>query len=147
MKIKINKYGYITAFATIGDLDDSIDVDFDKRINHENYYNFQFVENSLKYNPIPYDEKPEGCKIEYTGDKWIETATQEECEGYKFIEDVKFYNKELEFASKANIELACGIITEDVFEEVKTYMKSIDPYAGTKTIPEVKRPEIFKKYL
>lgn len=79
--------------------------------------------------------------------EWEETATPEEIEENVWREEVKFYNEELEFASKANVELVCGIITEDIFEEVKTYMKSIDPYAGIKTIPEVKRPEIFKKYL
>lgn len=90
-------------------------------------------------------KKPQGLNLVFNYEKmeWTETATEEDF----FKQKVVFYNKELEFASKASVELVCGIITEDVFEEVKDYMKSIDPYAEIKTIPEVKRPEIFKKYL
>lgn len=77
---------------------------------------------------------------------YIETATAEEIDEYNFKESVSFYNSELEFASKATAELACNIIDENTFEDVRIYMRAIDPYAQTKILTVPKRPSIFDKY-
>ena len=81
--------------------------------------------------------------------KWEETATAEEIAEHVLRQSVSFYNSELEFASKATAELACEIISPEMYNDVKSYMKAIDPYAQpTRTIMELKinRPSIFDRY-
>lgn len=85
-------------------------------------------------------------KAEWNGYEWIETATAEEIEKNKLIKNIKFYNDELEFASKATTELACEIISSEIFEEVKIYMNAINPYVGTKKFSTLQRPKIFERY-
>jgi hypothetical protein len=84
--------------------------------------------------------------LDYDKLEWIETATEEEITENVFIESVRFYNAELEFASKATAELACDIITAEMFEDVKLYMKSIDPYAETQSTLTISRPPVFDRY-
>ncbi|MGL5124915.1 MAG: hypothetical protein ACRC6U_02895 [Fusobacteriaceae bacterium] len=90
-------------------------------------------------------EKPLGYKIEWVSPNWIETATDEEIAEIILNESISFYNEELTFASKATAELACTIISELEFEDVKAYMKAIDPYSVTK-LTRPPRPSIFDKY-
>lgn len=86
-------------------------------------------------------------KPKWVSPEWIEEATEEEIEIILFDESVKFYNKELDFASKATAELACNIITEEMFEDVRLYMKAIDPYAQPmRAFSTPQRPELFNKY-
>ncbi|MGL5715370.1 MAG: hypothetical protein ACRCX2_20295 [Paraclostridium sp.] len=95
-------------------------------------------------------EIPEGTLkpvFDYNQLKWIETATPEEIEENIWREEVRFYNAELEFASKAVAELKCDIISQEDFEDVKLYMQSIDPYAQNyKRSVKNKRPGIFDRY-
>lgn len=95
-------------------------------------------------------EIPEGTlkpAFNYDELKWVETATQEEIDDYNWKEEVRFYNQELEFASKAVAELKCDIISPEDFEDVKVYMQSIDPYAQTYKFRDRKtRPDIFNRY-
>ncbi|MGL5962994.1 MAG: hypothetical protein ACRCZ2_01135 [Fusobacteriaceae bacterium] len=77
---------------------------------------------------------------------WEETATQEEVIEHKLKEAVTFYNSELKFASNATTELLCELITVETFEEVKTYMKAIDPFAIATTLEVPNRPSIFDRY-
>ncbi|MGL5745816.1 MAG: hypothetical protein ACRCXX_11830 [Cetobacterium sp.] len=85
--------------------------------------------------------------FDYNQLKWIETATPEETEENVRREEVRFYNQELEFASKAVAELKCDIISPEDFEDVKVYMQSIDPYAQTYKFRDKKtRPDIFNRY-
>lgn len=79
---------------------------------------------------------------------WEETATQEEIELHEFNIARDFYNSELEFASKATAELACEIITPEMYDDVRSYMRAIDPYAQkkTRTMSTIQRPTVFDKY-
>lgn len=82
---------------------------------------------------------------------WSESATEQEIYEHEFNKSVDFYNTELEFASKATAELSCEIITVEQFEDVKMYMKAIDPYKQkSRSIAvmqsPISRPELFKKY-
>lgn len=77
---------------------------------------------------------------------WEETATQEEIELHEFNLARDFYNSELEFASKATAELACDIIDQETFEDVREYMRAIDPYTQKRTMSAIQRPSIFDKY-
>lgn len=82
MKIKIvtNKYNYIVGYALIGDIVNSIEVNFEGDIKE--IKNYQYINGELIYNPIP--EKPLGISLEYDGINWIETATlEEQIEYYK----------------------------------------------------------------
>lgn len=83
-------------------------------------------------------------------DKWEETATAEEIAEHAFRQSVAFYNSELDFASKATAELACEIITPEMYEDVKSYMKAIDPYAPKKMsarkLKAISRPSVFDRY-
>lgn len=84
MKIKIvtNKYNYIVGYALIGDIVNSIEVNFEGDIKE--IKNYQYINGELIYNPIP--EKPLGISLEYDGINWIETATlEEQIEYYKNI--------------------------------------------------------------
>lgn len=82
--------------------------------------------------------------------KWEETATAEEIAEYAFKQSVSFYNSELDFASKATAELVCEIITPEMYEDVKSYMKAIDPYAPKKMsarkLKAISRPSVFDRY-
>ncbi|MGL5963423.1 MAG: hypothetical protein ACRCZ2_03355, partial [Fusobacteriaceae bacterium] len=71
-------------------------------------------------------EKPDGVKVVWDIDGWVETATIEEIEEHNFKKALNFYNEELEFAGKAATEFACEIIAKSTFDEVKEYMKAID---------------------
>ncbi|MGL4997851.1 MAG: hypothetical protein ACRC5T_02510 [Cetobacterium sp.] len=77
---------------------------------------------------------------------WEETATSEEITEETFKKNIKFYNEELEFASKVATELTFGLIETSVQDEVKIYMECINPYKDTTLYPEIKRPSIFDKY-
>ncbi|MGL5191860.1 MAG: hypothetical protein ACRC7S_19635 [Cetobacterium sp.] len=78
---------------------------------------------------------------------WEEQFEENELEEMKFRAEVRFYNQELEFASKAVAELKCDIISPEDFEDVKVYMQSIDPYAQTyKSRDRKTRPDIFNRY-
>lgn len=111
-----------------------------------------YLPNEWEYSPIIdsiYDlsTKPNDMiKAEWNGYEWIETATVEEIEKNKLIKNIKFYNDELEFASKATAELACEIISSEVFEEVKIYMNAINPYIEAKHFKTLQRPKIFERY-
>ncbi|MGL5712695.1 MAG: hypothetical protein ACRCXX_04040 [Cetobacterium sp.] len=76
--------------------------------------------------------RPEGL-YEYVWNEttlsWEEGKTEEEIAQIQHEAHVRYYNAELEFASKATAELKCGIITEEDFVPVAEYMRSIDPYA------------------
>lgn len=86
-------------------------------------------------------------KPKWVSPKWVEGSTDEEIEEHNFKEFVRFYNEELEFASKATAELACEIISQDDFESVKEYMRAIDPYKQSmKAFSLPTRPLIFDKY-
>ena len=78
MKIKIvlNKYSYITGYAIIGDIENSIEINYEGET--KDLKNYQYVDEKLIYNPIP--KKPLGVALEYDGTNWIETATLEEQE-------------------------------------------------------------------
>lgn len=89
--------------------------------------------------------KPNGYKIQWESPNWVEKATEEEIEEIEFNASVSFYNSELEFASKATAELLCEIITADMFEDVKLYMRAIDPYSQ-KQFAKISRPLLFDKY-
>lgn len=81
--------------------------------------------------------------------KWEETATQPEIDEHRFKQSVAFYNSELEFASKATAELACEIISPEMYNDVKSYMKAIDPYAQPNVAVfalKINRPSIFDRY-
>lgn len=81
--------------------------------------------------------------------EWEETATQLEIEEHTFKQSVIFYNKELEFASKATAELACDIITQEAYADVKSYMQNIDPYSKpirSKMEFKINRPSVFDRY-
>lgn len=104
--------------------------------------------------PIPEElVKP---ALNYETLTWEETATPEELEEAAWDAEVVFYNEELDFASKAHAELACEIITAEMFEEVKLYMKEIDPYRITKKkkkkgkatvkASRPQRPPVFDRY-
>ena len=82
MKIAINKYNYIVGYALIGDITNSIEVNYEGDIKE--IKNYQYINGELIYNPIP--EKPVGVALEYDGTSWIETATlEEQIEYYKNI--------------------------------------------------------------
>ncbi|MGL5962905.1 MAG: hypothetical protein ACRCZ2_00680 [Fusobacteriaceae bacterium] len=152
MKIKLNKYGYIESYCIVGDLEGSEEYDFNP--TEENILFYQLIDGVFVYNPIP--DKPNGLKLEYNGSEWIETASAEEMEDSDWNSEVEFYNSELEFASKATAELACEIITTEMFEDVKLYMKEIDPYRITKKkkkkgkatvkASRPQRPPVFDRY-
>lgn len=97
-------------------------------------------------------EIPEGTVrpvFNYETLEWKESATSEEISEYAFKQSVSFYNSELEFASKATAELACEIISPEMYEDVKSYMKAIDPYAQpsrTRMELKINRPSIFDRY-
>ncbi|MGL5049333.1 MAG: hypothetical protein ACRC6E_01705 [Fusobacteriaceae bacterium] len=99
----------------------------------------------IENNAIITKEKPTGYKVEWITPNWVETATDEEIAEIVLNESIGFYNEELTFASKATAELACTIISELEFEDVKAYMKAIDPYSVTK-LTRPPRPSIFDKY-
>lgn len=82
-------------------------------------------------------------------EEWEETATIEEISQKEFNKSVEFYNKELEYASKATAEFACDIIDQSEFNEVKSYMRSIDPYSKRTLIAKVSlnRPNVFMRYI
>lgn len=118
------------------------------KINTENITfttNNKFIKDGAEYDLLdfPCEENFIQPVFDYKGLKWVEGANEND----RLQSLIIFYNNELQFASKANAEFACGIITEESFEEVKIYMKAIDPYKDFQTILEIKRPEIFKKYL
>lgn len=91
-------------------------------------------------------EKPDGVKVVWDIDGWVETATIEEIEEHNFKKALNFYNEELEFAGKAATEFACEIIAKSTFDEVKEYMKAIDPTVVVKGYYVPNRPSIFDKY-
>lgn len=102
-----------------------------------NVYDFEIPEGILKP-AFNYDEL-----------RWEETATAEEIAEHAFRQSVSFYNSELDFASKATAELACEIISPEMYEDVKSYMKAIDPYAQpsrTRMELKINRPSIFDRY-
>lgn len=104
-------------------------------------------EDNSQEKEIAYIPCPEGIlKPKWVSPEWVEDATEEEIAEHNFKESVKFYNEELDFASKATAELACNIITEEMFEDVRLYMKAIDPYSQAKTISSIQRPSIFDRY-
>ncbi|MGL5962727.1 MAG: hypothetical protein ACRCZ0_12365 [Cetobacterium sp.] len=77
--------------------------------------------------------------------QWEEGATDEELEDYIFNKKIDFYNEELNFGTKANIEYICNLITEEEMEEVKNYIIAIDPFKGG-LLTETKRPSVFDRY-
>ncbi|MGL4998353.1 MAG: hypothetical protein ACRC5T_05235 [Cetobacterium sp.] len=77
---------------------------------------------------------------------WEESATEEEIDEYIFNEHVKFYNSELEFATKVNTEFTYGIIESVVYEQVKEYIIDIDPYRPA-TFKSIQRPAVFDRYV
>lgn len=80
IKIVINKYNYIVGYALIGDITNSIEVNYEGDIKE--IKNYQYINGELIYNPIP--EKPLGIALEYDGIDWIETASlEEQIEYYK----------------------------------------------------------------
>ena len=82
MKIAINKYNYIVGYALIGDITNSIEVNYEGDIKE--IKNYQYINGELIYNPIP--ERPLGVALEYDGTNWIETANlEEQIEYYKNI--------------------------------------------------------------
>ncbi|MGL5100374.1 MAG: hypothetical protein ACRC6B_10180 [Fusobacteriaceae bacterium] len=99
----------------------------------------------IQDNKIITIDKPEGYNIIWQNNKWIELATEEEIQEINYKDSVDFYNEELAFASKATAELACTIISELEFEDVKAYMKAIEPYSITK-LSRPPRPSIFNRY-
>ena len=98
-------------------------------------------------------DKPEGYKIKWISPEWIETATEEEIYEIERNKSVAFYKEELDYASKATAEYACGTVTEAQFEEVKLYIQEINPYKTitkmSRTVAKIevsKRPSIFDRY-
>lgn len=143
MIVKLNKYGYIESYNTIP-TEEILDGWMQVENAEGNPCDYQYVNSKLVYNPIPNDA-PEGFTMpEYNGSEWVETATEEDI----FKSRVAFYNSELEFASKATAELACEIITQESYNEVKSYMKAIDPYAPKmfSMKSSVQRPNVFDRY-
>lgn len=83
MFIKVNKYGYITSYCTIGSMENSIEIDnIDENILND-IYNYQYIDNELIYNPIP-ENKQSGINMEYDGKQWVEQATDEELKEFYF---------------------------------------------------------------
>ncbi|MGL5716613.1 MAG: hypothetical protein ACRCX2_26600 [Paraclostridium sp.] len=106
---------------------------------------YMYIDNNVKVFKKPVNMiKP---NFDYSQLKWIETATPEEIEENVWRDEIRFYNEELGFATKAVAELKCEIISQDDFEDVKVYMQSIDPYAQTYKFRDRKiRPDIFNRY-
>ena len=76
MKIKLNKYNYITSYAFEGEIgDDTIEI-FDD-FNKKDPFDFQYIKGQLSYNPIP-KEKPLGLDLIYNGVEWVEESSLEE---------------------------------------------------------------------
>lgn len=78
VKIILNEYKYIQAYATIGGLGDrqvSINgVSFDVL---DEFYNYQYIDNELIFNPIP-KEIPEGVNVVYDGSKFIDLGNTQD---------------------------------------------------------------------
>ncbi|MGL6174697.1 MAG: hypothetical protein ACRC1P_08870 [Cellulosilyticaceae bacterium] len=96
-------------------------------------------------------EKPEGYKIVWESPTWVEKATDIEIAEIEREASIRFYKEELDYASKATAEYACGTVTEAQFEEVKMYIQEINPYKAVvkisnNPIESTKRPSIFDRY-
>ncbi|MHA4986973.1 DUF2977 domain-containing protein [Cetobacterium somerae] len=117
MKIKLNKYNYITGYSTVGDIENGIELKI--KVDLNNILNYQFINGELVYNPIP--EKPLGVTLEYDGTSWIETASlEEQIEYYKNLIIEK--TKEIELIKLAgfgneNLELELNELKKQHLEK------------------------------
>lgn len=79
---------------------------------------------------------------------WVESATEQEIESHMFEIEIELYNIELNYAGKANTELACGVITQEEFNDVSLYISSINPYKKKSRTKRalIERPLLFDRY-
>lgn len=118
MKILLNKYNYIIAYCTAGEIKDALEIELqeDFKIEEHNLLDYQYISEKLVYNPIP--KKPEGVKLEYDGKKWIETATvQEQLEYYK--------QKIIECTKEIYIEERAGFKPSDELLQKKEHYSNL----------------------
>lgn len=92
MKIKINKYNYITAYCEVGDIDNSIELNFVKNLDIENIFDYQYIDNKFIKNPIPKIKPLYMIKPIYNGSDFIEETSIEDC--------ITFYEKKILEISK-----------------------------------------------
>lgn len=78
LNFNINKFNYISEYALIGKLNSSFSIELEKDIYLNDLLNYQYINNKLIYNPIPYDTKPLGVNLVYTGSEWIDDSTNKE---------------------------------------------------------------------
>ncbi|MCJ8343686.1 MAG: DUF2977 domain-containing protein [Cetobacterium sp.] len=117
MKILLNKYNYIIAYCAIGEIKDALEIELqeDFKIEEHNLLDYQYISEKLVYNPIP-KIKPEGVKIEYDGNIWIETASLEEQKDYYLKKSLEIGKKLEEYK---NIGLQGGQRYIDLLKELE----------------------------
>lgn len=94
MIILLNKYKYIESYATIGSLKNGMEIEvLSKNLETENFLDYQYINGELFYNPIPYDSKPLGANIQYTGSEWIDEGTPQEKQAFWRNELIKVNNQ------------------------------------------------------
>ncbi|MGL5098465.1 MAG: hypothetical protein ACRC6B_00230 [Fusobacteriaceae bacterium] len=142
MKIRTNKFGYVTDYCTVGDMDNSIAVNTKSVIDLDRYFNYQFDGANFILNPVPKNKPTDMAKAMYDGEKWVEVGTPDEIQN----KAMEIYKEELSLVNLAYAEMICGVISEVQFDEIKNYVANINPL-NTKKISDITRPSLLSKYV
>lgn len=122
------------------------------KLGRRQLHGVEFIHNDeiLNINNFPIPSGIYKPVFNYETLTWEEGLTQEEIDAIKLVEYLKFYNTELEYASKARVEFDVELITEADYNEVRAYIRAINPYSvdGKPTVKPIvmARPNVFNRY-
>ncbi|MGL4653900.1 hypothetical protein [Cetobacterium sp.] len=112
----------------------------------------EFIKDGVIYNILDFKQIEGAIKQEFDFDKmeWIETATEEEKRNSEMLKYKNFYLKELQLSTLAQIEFEVGLLTEQEYNNIKFYIRAINPYKEdkiqqTKSVAVI-RPEVLNRY-